>query len=165
MTVAACTFDTTEPANLAAAQLALNLAIAAWVNTNQTNIAASGGCSPVVTNDFTTQSIDICTGGSVTITWTVTDLCQTSTAQAIYTVTPPPALTFIPPAPVTVAACTFDTTEPANLPAAQLALNLAIADWVTPTRPTSQPPVAAHRWSPMTLQPNPSISVPEDPSP
>jgi hypothetical protein len=43
-----------------------------------------------VSNNFTTQSISLCAGGNVTITWTITDKCDTTTVDAIYTVTPAP---------------------------------------------------------------------------
>ena len=39
----------------------LDAAISAWVTANQNAVNAAGGCSPTVTNDFTTQSIDFCT--------------------------------------------------------------------------------------------------------
>ncbi|THU30206.1 hypothetical protein FAM09_30355, partial [Niastella caeni] len=112
-TVAACTF---------ADQASLNAAIAAWVTQRTSAIAATGGCAPQVTSNFTNQSINLCDGGNITITWTITDKCDTTTVDAIYTVTPAPALAFNQPADTTVAACTF---------ADQASLNAAIAAWVT----------------------------------
>ena len=51
---------------------------------------------PTVTNDFNpaANTLDYCTDGTVTITWTITDLCETQTAAATYTYTAPEALTF-----------------------------------------------------------------------
>ncbi|WP_158293255.1 hypothetical protein, partial [Allotamlana fucoidanivorans] len=65
-TADACEFDNADPT---AAQNALDADIVAWV-TNQTaiiNNSLAGGCSPSVSHDFTNQSIDFCTGGTVTI--------------------------------------------------------------------------------------------------
>ena len=98
----ACEFDA---ADLTSAQAALDQAIADWVNTNQGNFAAAGGCSPEVTNNFVAQSIDYCTGGTITITWTIEDLCETQTVTADFSVTPPPALTWTDPLTETHDAC------------------------------------------------------------
>ncbi|PLB18232.1 MAG: TPR repeat containing exported protein [Flavobacteriaceae bacterium FS1-H7996/R] len=84
----ACEFDLYDAI---IAQSSLNADITAWVN-NQTSIintSLEGGCSPIVTNDFASQSIDFCTGGSLTITWQVQDLCGISTSTATYTYTKP----------------------------------------------------------------------------
>ena len=57
----------------------LNAALAAWVAAQTAAIEASveRGCSPVVSEDFTTQALtSICEAGGVTITWTITDLCS-----------------------------------------------------------------------------------------
>ena len=69
---------------------------------DQAAIAAAGGCAPQVTNDYTNQSITLCAGGNLTITWTITDKCDTITVDAIYTVTPAPAVTFTEPADATL---------------------------------------------------------------
>src|SRR5919206_518826 len=47
----------------------------------------------------------LCQGGSVTVTFTATDKCQTVTATSTYTVTPPTPLTVTAPAAKTVDAC------------------------------------------------------------
>src|SRR5690606_40834502 len=54
-------------------------------------------CDPQVTNDYTTQSVDLCTGGEVEITWTITDLCDTTEVTATFTVTPPADVTYTEP--------------------------------------------------------------------
>jgi hypothetical protein len=82
-TKAACTF---------ADQAALDAAIGAWVTQQTTAIGAAGGCAPQVKSDYTNQSISLCAGGNVKITWTITDKCDTITVDAIYTVTPAPAV-------------------------------------------------------------------------
>ncbi|MDD7885669.1 gliding motility-associated C-terminal domain-containing protein [Flavivirga sp. 57AJ16] len=89
----ACEFGSTDAI---AAQANLDTDIATWV-TNQTtaiNSSITGGCSPIITNDYTNQSIDLCTGGSITVTWTVADLCETITQSATYTFTQPTAAVF-----------------------------------------------------------------------
>ena len=82
-TVAACTF---------ADQAALDAAIAAWVTAQTAAINEAGGCDPQVTNNYTNQSVNLCDGGDVTITWTITDKCDTITFDVVYTVTPAPAV-------------------------------------------------------------------------
>src|SRR5690606_27400360 len=82
---------------------------------------AGGGGAPEVESDFTNQSITLCDGGSITITWTITDLCETTTVDAIYTVTPAADVTYSEPADATVAACEFTD---------QAALDAAISAWV-----------------------------------
>ncbi|MEL0456230.1 gliding motility-associated C-terminal domain-containing protein, partial [Flavobacteriaceae bacterium SZ-1-7] len=89
----ACEFGTDD---LVSAQQNLDADISAWVNAQTTNISSSfaDGCNPVVSNDFTNQTIDFCTGGSITVTWTVTDLCDTINVSATYTFTQPDAAVF-----------------------------------------------------------------------
>jgi hypothetical protein len=68
------------------------------VTQQTTAIAAAGGCAPQVSSDYTNQTINLCAGGNVTITWTITDKCDTTTVDAIYTVTPaPPVVLTCPP--------------------------------------------------------------------
>ncbi|WNH10400.1 gliding motility-associated C-terminal domain-containing protein [Thalassobellus suaedae] len=126
-TAQSCEFDNT---NAAAAQTALDADIAAWV-TAQTDIinnSLTGGCSPTVSNDFVAQSIDFCTGGDVTITWTVADICGTTNPTATYTLTQPNAVTYTAPSGDTAQSCEFDNDDAA---AAQTALDADIAAWVT----------------------------------
>ena len=82
-----------------------------------------------MTNDYLAQSIDICTGGSVTITWTATDLCSTDDITATYTVTPPADVAITGPADETVLTCDFDNATHDQVQA-QADLDQAIADWV-----------------------------------
>ncbi|MEC3908670.1 gliding motility-associated C-terminal domain-containing protein, partial [Tamlana sp. 2201CG12-4] len=91
--VESCDFDNTD-ATLA--QTELNTDIATWVTTQTTaiNNSIAGGCSPVVTNDFVAQSIDFCTGGSITITWSIQNLCETINLTATYTFTQPTPAVF-----------------------------------------------------------------------
>src|SRR5690606_14610220 len=79
----ACEFDAPT---LAEAQTLLNADLAAWVADQQTAVAAAGGCSPTVTNDFNAavNTLDYCTDGSVTITWTIEDRCESNEVSATY---------------------------------------------------------------------------------
>jgi hypothetical protein len=122
-TVASCTF---------ADQATLNAAIATWV-TQQTNaIAVAGGCAPQVTSDFTNQSINLCAGGNITITWTITDKCQTATVDAIYTVTPaPPVQLTCPPLQTFCVVAANYYTIPALIVTHDCSRELAIAYEVT----------------------------------
>ena len=44
-------------------------------------------------NNATTITVpDICVGGTETVTWTITDLCDTIEVTATYTYTAPPAI-------------------------------------------------------------------------
>ena len=48
----------------------------------------------MVSEDFTNQALtSICTAGGVTITWTITDLCSTTTTPATFSVSPPTPVT------------------------------------------------------------------------
>src|SRR5690606_13232559 len=78
-------------------------------------------CDPQVTNDYTTQSVDLCTGGEVEITWTITDLCDTTEVTATFTVTPPADVTYTEPLDDAVTACEVGD---------QAGLDAAIAAWV-----------------------------------
>src|SRR5690606_40079712 len=55
--------------------------------TDMINNSLTGGCSPEVTNDFNGQSIDLCEGGALTITWNIVDACETTSTTATYTLT------------------------------------------------------------------------------
>ena len=83
------------------------------------------------------SAITLCAGGNVTITWTITDKCDTITVDGIYTVTPAPAVTYTEPADATLAACTF---------ADQAAVDAAIAAWVSQQQAAiAQQVVVRHR--------------------
>ncbi|QGY43693.1 hypothetical protein GM418_08500 [Maribellus comscasis] len=127
-TVDACDFDDTSD-NLTAAQNALNADFDAWLAAQAAAVAEGGGCSPTLSNDWDNSYIDFCAGGSITITWTVTDICDTQTTTATYTVNPVPPLTLTQPADKTVDACDFDDTSD-NLTAAQNALNADFDAWL-----------------------------------
>ena len=121
--VASCTFTN---------QAAVDAAMAAWVTQQTTAIAAAGGCAPQVTSDFTNQSINLCAGGTVTITWTITDKCQTATVDAIYTVTPaPPVQLTCPPLQTFCVVAANYYTIPALIVTHDCSRELAIAYEVT----------------------------------
>jgi large repetitive protein len=59
---------------------------------------------------ITASSVTIpahCSGGAVTVTWTITDLCDTITLSAQFIVTPAPAVTYNQPSDLTTAACSY----------------------------------------------------------
>ncbi|MFI0431497.1 hypothetical protein, partial [Mariniflexile sp. HMF6888] len=115
----------------AVAQANLDADIAAWITAQNATIAnsVSGGCDPVVTNDYTNQSITFCNSGSIAITWTITDLCETiNSITATYTFTQPEGIAFTDPSSKVADACDFDNDSPAL---AQTNLNADIAAWVS----------------------------------
>ncbi|TVQ46457.1 MAG: hypothetical protein EA362_07585, partial [Saprospirales bacterium] len=105
-------------------QVAVDAAIAAWVAAETDRIESSleGGCYAVVTNDFVDQSIVLCEGGSVTITWSIDDLCENLTETATWTLIAPDAISYTKPEGDDRASCDF---------ADQDAVDNAIAEWVT----------------------------------
>ncbi len=71
-------------------QSALDAAISAWVNeeTNTLKTSITGGCRPQVRHNFTNQSIDLSEGGSLTIQWTVIDICENIPLTATFELKP-----------------------------------------------------------------------------
>ena len=47
----------------------------------------SGGCNPQLSNDAPEVGPTHCTGGAIEVTWTITDLCETKTVKATWTLT------------------------------------------------------------------------------
>ena len=67
-------------------QAAVDADFAAWVIAQTALIDQDGGCDPQIANNSAEALIPVlCEGGSVTVTWTITDLCETLTASAVYT--------------------------------------------------------------------------------
>jgi uncharacterized protein (DUF2345 family) len=83
-----------------------------------------------VTNDYDNSSLDLCTGGSITITWTLVDLCQTQTATATFTLTPPPSISVAAPASITLSTCDF-TNAASDAVQAQADLDARLAQWIS----------------------------------
>jgi len=107
----------TSPANLSASscnyanQAALNAAFASWKN----QFTVSGGCSPIVTNLAGYTAPILCDGGTVTINFTINDLCQNVIVTKTFTVIKPNPLVVNSPIDVNVNAITF--TSQADLDA------------------------------------------------
>src|SRR2546430_932641 len=97
-------------------QAALDAAFQAWLAT----ASVTGGCAPVLTNNATGAGT-LCTGGGVTVTFTATDLCQSPTATATFTVTPATPVVITAPVATTVKACDY---------ANQAALDAAFQAWL-----------------------------------
>ncbi|WP_159517808.1 beta strand repeat-containing protein, partial [Sunxiuqinia indica] len=68
-----------------------------------------GGCDPDTAFSGATLP-DLCAGGTASVTFTVSDTCQTLPVTSTFTVTPPDPLTASAPDPVTVDACRTDST-------------------------------------------------------
>ncbi|WP_423130402.1 HYR domain-containing protein [Gaoshiqia sp. Z1-71] len=75
--------DTTINACDFVSQAELNTTFAQWLS----RFGHTGGCNPVG-NYGTPSAPDIC-GGSVTVTYHITDLCETASAGALFTINPP----------------------------------------------------------------------------
>jgi hypothetical protein len=99
-------------------QSALNSAFAAWL----AQFTATGGCAPTGSFQGGTPTAPVlCNGGTVTVTYNVTDRCFTTTRTATYIVTPPRAVTVNRPNDVCVNACNYTN---------QAALNTAFTNWL-----------------------------------
>ncbi|MFB9056580.1 gliding motility-associated C-terminal domain-containing protein [Mariniflexile ostreae] len=125
-TAFSCEFYNQNPLT---AQANVKADIIAWVSAQTNTIANSitGGCSPTITHNYTDQSIAFCLGGSVSVIWTVEDLCETTTETATYTLTKPNEITYKAPENTSSTACKFDNSTPEK---AQAALNADISTWV-----------------------------------
>ncbi|MEL0456231.1 hypothetical protein WJN01_08340, partial [Flavobacteriaceae bacterium SZ-1-7] len=112
------------------AQANLDADIVAWVaaQTDVITNSIAGGCSPTITNDFVGQSISFCATGSITITWTVQDLCETTNPTATYAFTQPDGINFNNPSDKDVNSCDFDNDNPV---VAQNDLDADIVAWVS----------------------------------
>ncbi|MFI1744090.1 gliding motility-associated C-terminal domain-containing protein [Thalassobellus sediminis] len=107
----------------------IDTAFTNWVNAQSTAIAEAGGCSPVLTNNSASATVpDKCSGGTATVTWTITDLCETiNTITADFNLTKQQDIGHEEPDNKTVEACSFNNS---NLLDAQAALDADIAAWV-----------------------------------
>ncbi|WP_321373807.1 T9SS type A sorting domain-containing protein [uncultured Draconibacterium sp.] len=57
-------------------QAEVEAAFGAWVTEQETNLSLGGGCAPVLASDSAEAVLnDYCMGDTVTVTWTVNDLC------------------------------------------------------------------------------------------
>jgi large repetitive protein len=81
-----------------------------------------GDVIQLINDNSLTQSIPAhCSGGTTTVSWTITDLCDTITLSAQFIVTPAPAVTYNQPSDLTTAACSYT---------AQAGIDAAFATWV-----------------------------------
>ncbi len=106
-----------------ATQADVDGAFTAWIAAQTTALEGSitGGCEPKVSNSGGTAPV-LCTGGTTTVTWTITDLCQTiSTITADFKLTAPTAIAYTNPKGDDLNSCAF---------ADQKALDLAFTDWI-----------------------------------
>jgi hypothetical protein len=71
-----------------------------------------GGCSPTVTHDWDGETyLDRCLGGSVTVTWTITDLCEVQVVSATFTLVAPPMVDITTPVSTVSNTCEFDSQD------------------------------------------------------
>jgi hypothetical protein len=108
MTTSACTY---------ASQADLNAAFASWL----AGFTKTGGCNPTATFGCTPTPPALCTGGTKTVTYTYSDLCESGSVCATFKVTAPPALAINKPSNYSASVCNF---------ADQAALNTVFANWL-----------------------------------
>jgi gliding motility-associated-like protein len=85
-----------------------------------TGFTVSGGCA--ATGDYGTPTAPVlCDGGTTSVTYTVTDLCNPSTVTQTFEVVAPPVVVVNSPANASASACTF---------ADQAAVDAAFATWL-----------------------------------
>jgi large repetitive protein len=115
--------STTEESCDFADQAAVNADFAAWVAAQTAQINVGGGCDPQISNNAPATGPAHCTGGAITVTWTITDLCLSPdiTYTATYTLNAAPAVTSSSPTSTTEESCDF---------ADQAAVNADFAAWV-----------------------------------
>jgi hypothetical protein len=104
-TLAACT-----------SQADVNTAYANWL----ASATATGGCNRGAVTNNAGAAPNACTGGTATVTFTVTSTCETKTCSASFTVNPAPAV---------VLTCAANTTVNSCLTQDQV--NSAYASWLT----------------------------------
>ncbi len=108
----------THPSTGAGGQQAVDAAFASWL----AGFRVTGGCNPKVVMTPAIPVAPHTCGGSVTVTWVVSDLCYTTTTRtATFTVTPRPVVV------TPVANATHTSASFAN----QQAANTAFANWLT----------------------------------
>ncbi|MGL2967468.1 T9SS type A sorting domain-containing protein, partial [Flavobacterium sp. XGLA_31] len=114
---------TTAPDNASASacayadQAAVNAAFAAFLN----GFSVSGGCTPKGEYGEPVAPV-LCTGGTTTVTYTVTDKCYSGSVTRTFTVTAPATLAVVAPTDATVPACAYSD---------QASLDVAFAEWLS----------------------------------
>ncbi|HOP13080.1 MAG TPA: hypothetical protein PLH09_03825, partial [Lentimicrobium sp.] len=97
-------------------QAAIDAAFASWLE----GFGVTGGCNPQ--GSYGTPTAPTLCGGFTEVTYNVTDLCQTGTATATFTIVSPNPLVINEPEDYSGSSCTF---------ADQAAVDAAFADWLT----------------------------------
>jgi large repetitive protein len=105
-----------------------------WLVSVRTEVenSISGGCDPQIANNADTLTLpSACDGGILTVLWTITDICDTITVSAQFSVTPPSSVD--PPviAGESVNSCNFSDQDQLNeafIAWVENAQNQAIAD-------------------------------------
>ncbi|NLP57431.1 gliding motility-associated C-terminal domain-containing protein [Lutibacter sp. B1] len=99
-------------------QSALDTAFENWLS----GFSVTGGCNPQATDLSNLTAPLLCEGGSVVVTYNVTDLCESGTDTATFTVTAPEALTISDVEDKEVNSCDY---------ADQSALDTAFKNWLS----------------------------------
>ncbi len=115
--------DDDVSACLFADQTDADTTFANWVAAQTAAIAVGGGCDPDIEDDAPAGLSAFCAGDTVTVTWTITDLCEGPiTVSADYMLSAAPAVTWTEPSDSINAMCAFED---------QAALDLAFDNWLT----------------------------------
>ncbi|MHC1776257.1 MAG: hypothetical protein AB9834_12700 [Lentimicrobium sp.] len=109
-------------------QAAVNAAFTTWL----AGFSVSGGCTP--TGSYGTPvAPTLCTGGTITVTYTYSDLCESGTVQASFTINAPTALTVNTPANSTTSACTYSDQDAVNAAFTSWLAGFSVSGGCTPT--------------------------------
>ena len=115
--------DDDVSACLFADQTDADTTFANWVAAQTAAIAVGGGCDPDIEDDAPAGLSAFCAGDTVTVTWTITDLCEGPiTVSADYMLSAAPAVTWTEPSDSVNAMCAFED---------QAALDIAFDNWLT----------------------------------
>ncbi|MCF7560635.1 hypothetical protein L3X39_08290, partial [Sabulilitoribacter multivorans] len=121
-----------------------------WVAAQTSAFAIANGCSPVLTNDSASATIpELCNGGTTTVTWTITDLCETINVSADFSVTAPTAITYTAPVNASSDACDY---------ADQSEVDTAFNNWVAAQTSAF---AIANGCSPVLTNDSASVTIPE----
>ena len=103
-------------------QTDLDTTFANWVAAQTVAIDVDGGCDPDIDDNSDQITLNnFCVGDTVTVTWTITDLCFSTSVSADFMVSAAPAVTWNEPSDSVNAACMFPD---------QASLDQAFADWI-----------------------------------
>ncbi|WP_235298837.1 HYR-like domain-containing protein [Portibacter marinus] len=112
LTIDACDFSDSD---LTIAQSNIDQQLSDWIANNESNFNIGNDCNAILSSDYIGETIDFCSGGSIEIFWTITDLCDTILVNATFEVLPIETVSAQQPTNLTVDACSL--SEQAELDA------------------------------------------------